>query len=160
MREIYMGINYVFGSSVFWVVDKNDANLALFIRNDFKSEGLSFLTPDESIFQIGAMTRPKDEYIQAHVHEPLQRQIVGTHEVLFLQEGSIRVDLFDETKHYVASVEMNSGDVVLLCSGGHGIEIIDEARIIEVKQGPFVNGLDKTKFVHEMPAEIHSHKRT
>ena len=40
-----------------------------------------------------------------------------------------------------------SGDVILLASGGHGIDIIKDAEIIEVKQGPYINEMvDKARF--------------
>ena len=38
------------------------------------------------------------------------------------------------------------GDVILLAFGGHGFEILEEAEIIEVKQGPYDESKDKTRF--------------
>jgi hypothetical protein len=100
------------------------------------------------------MTRPIGEIIVAHVHEPVVRNIVGTQEVLFIQEGKVRLDLFTQARKYVVSVTLNVGDLVLLSEGGHGIEVLEEARIIEVKQGPFVDGKDKTRFDPAIPKSL------
>ena len=132
--------------AVMHIRDDQGSLLALVIRSKFRAQGLSFLTDDSSALQVGYMTRPMGEVIVAHVHEPIVRNIVGTQEVLFIQEGKVRLDLFTQARKYVASVTLNIGDLVLLSEGGHGIEVLQEARIIEVKQGPFVDGKDKTRF--------------
>lgn len=138
------------GDSTFWIEENRGRKLAFFIRANISVTGLNFFTDNDSTFQIGAMTRPQSEYIEAHIHEPVERKITGTQEVLFLQSGKIRVDIFDTQKIYVTSVLMFPGDIVLLCEGGHGFEIVEEARLIEVKQGPFVQGIDKVKFDHNL----------
>jgi hypothetical protein len=32
---------------------------------------------------------------------------------------------------------MNMGDTILLIAGGHGFDILEDSKIIEVKQGPY-----------------------
>ena len=139
---------------VLHIRDDEGSLLALVIRSKFRSQGLSFLTDDSSALQVGYMTRPIGEIIVAHVHEPIVRNIVGTQEVLFIQEGKVRLDLFTQARKYVVSVTLNVGDLVLLSEGGHGIEVLEEARIIEVKQGPFVDGKDKTRFDPAIPKSL------
>ncbi len=41
---------------------------------------------------------------------------------------------------------MLPGDVILLASGGHGFEMIEDSEILEVKQGPYTGDQDKTRF--------------
>ena len=41
---------------------------------------------------------------------------------------------------------MKTGDVILLVSGGHGFEMLEESEIIEVKQGPYAGEEDKVRF--------------
>jgi Uma2 family endonuclease len=38
------------------------------------------------------------------------------------------------------------GDTILLVTGGHGFEVLEEVEMIEVKQGPYVSDRDKTRF--------------
>ena len=40
----------------------------------------------------------------------------------------------------------NKGDIVLLAYGGHGFEMIEDSEIIEVKQGPYLDEVDKIRF--------------
>ena len=41
---------------------------------------------------------------------------------------------------------LNKGDVILLVNGGHGFEMLEKTEMIEVKQGPYIDGKDKTRF--------------
>lgn len=131
---------------VFWVKDEAGNNLALIVQSTHKVDGVEFLTPETFGQQLALMKRPTGHIIDAHVHMPVSRDLIGTQEVIILQSGSMRVDLFDDSKKYVESVILNSGDIALLCSGGHGFEVIEEATFIEVKQGPFTPELDKVRF--------------
>ena len=49
-------------------------------------------------------------------------------------------------KEDLESRVLNSGDIILLASGGHGFEMLENTEIIEVKQGPFAGEVDKTRF--------------
>ena len=129
-----------------WVTSPKGEVLAFIIRASYRASGLEFLTPDTFGQQIGYMTRPKGEIIQAHVHEEITRTIVGTQEVLIFRSGLVRLDLYERDHTYFGSTVMRPCDVVLLNKGGHSLEILEEAEIIEIKQGPFAEGKDKTKF--------------
>ena len=39
-----------------------------------------------------------------------------------------------------------AGDIILLVSGGHGFQVIEEIEMIEVKQGPYTGDKDKKRF--------------
>ena len=49
-------------------------------------------------------------------------------------------------RKYFKSLVLAKGDVILLAYGGHGLYMIEESEIIEVKQGPFAEDRDKIKF--------------
>ena len=53
---------------------------------------------------------------------------------------------YDEDKNYIESTILEAGDVILLAYGGHGFEMLEESEMIEVKQGPYVGEMDKTRF--------------
>jgi hypothetical protein len=65
---------------------------------------------------------------------------------LFLRKGKLRVDFFDECQNYLESRILESGDVILLATGGHGFEVLEEVEMFEVKQGPYAGESDKTRF--------------
>ena len=120
--------------------------LAIILRTDFKKEGIDFFTPPDFSQQLGYMNRPKGYKIQPHIHQKIERKIQFTQEVLFIKKGLVRVDFYKSDKTYLISKLLNKGDVILLSSGGHGFEMLENSEIIEVKQGPFAGNIDKTRF--------------
>jgi hypothetical protein len=119
---------------------------AIIIRANYEKEGISFFTSDDFSQQLGYMKRPKGYEIPPHVHNVVPREVTLTQEVLFIKRGIVRVDFYQQDKTYLFSKILNQGDVILLAAGGHGFTIIEEAEIIEVKQGPYCGELDKVRF--------------
>jgi len=76
----------------------------------------------------------------------VQRNIVGTHEVLFMKSGRIRIDFFSYQKTYLESRELSVGDLVLLAGAGHGIVFLEPSTMVEVKNGPYIEEADKKRF--------------
>ncbi len=128
--------------------------LAIILRTSFKKEGIDFFTPPDFSQQLGYMNRPKGYKIQPHIHQKIERTIQFTQEVLFIKKGLVRVDFYRNDKTYLNSKLINDGDVILLSSGGHGFEMLEDSEIIEVKQGPFAGNIDKTRFEFVSEKEI------
>ena len=130
------------------IVSKNGKELlAIVVSPDVREHGIQFVTNHDSVHQIGVLNWPQGHRIGAHVHNPMSRTIDSTQEVLFVRSGRLRVDLYDSDKSYQCSRELESGDVVFLVTGGHGFEILEDADIVEVKQGPYLGEGEKTRFV-------------
>ncbi len=121
--------------------------LALIISHRFQEPGIHFFTPNELSQQLAYMRHPAGKVILPHVHNPVIREVQYTQETLFIKKGRMRVDFYNEQQQYLESHIMEAGDVVLLVTGGHGFEVLDEIEMIEVKQGPYVGERDKTRFV-------------
>ena len=121
--------------------------LAIIIHTVPREYGIEFVTADESVHQLGVLHWPQGQVIDAHVHNPMERTIDSTQEVLFLRAGVVRVDLYNDLQIYQCSRVLHSGDVIFLASGGHGFEIMEDADIVEVKQGPYRGEGEKTRFV-------------
>ena len=124
----------------------NEKLLAIIIPGDFNKEGIHFFTPNDLSQQLAYMHHPKGKVIEPHVHNPVPRQVQYTQEVLFLKKGKLRADFYDDEQNYLESRLLNAGDVILLATGGHGFEVIEEIEMIEVKQGPYAGEEDKTRF--------------
>ena len=124
----------------------NNQIIALIIRNNFHSPGIKFFTPDNFSQQLAYMCHPPGKILQSHFHNFLSREVISTQEVLFVKRGKLRVDFYDDEHNYLESSIIESGDVMLLASGGHGFEVIEEVEMIEVKQGPYTGDADKTRF--------------
>lgn len=124
----------------------NGTVIALIIYKGYRQDGIQFLSPNEYPLQLGFMTRPKGYQILPHTHNPIHRNTIGTQEVLFIKSGEIRVDFYSFEQVFLESRKLSSGDIILFADAGHGIEVLEEAEIFEVKNGPFIAGADKGRF--------------
>jgi hypothetical protein len=129
----------------------HDQVIALIVRAGYDAEGIKFLTPNEFSLQMGHMRRPAGYQVVPHTHNPVVRNTIGTQEALFLKKGVIRIDFFTFDQKYVESRELRAGDMILLAGAGHGIEVLEEATIVEVKNGPYIEGADKGRFEGKKP---------
>lgn len=126
---------------------RNDDNLlAIIISSEFNKEGIHFFTSNDLSQQLAYMHHPKGKTIDPHVHNPVSREVQYTQEVLLIKRGKLRVDFYDNRQNYLESRILKAGDVILLATGGHGFEVIEEIEMIEVKQGPYAGDSDKTRF--------------
>jgi mannose-6-phosphate isomerase-like protein (cupin superfamily) len=121
--------------------------LALIVSQKFDQPGIHFFTPNELSQQLAYMRHPVGKVIQPHVHNPVTREVQYTQEVLFIRKGKLRVDFYNNEQEYLESRILEPGDVILLVTGGHGFEVLEEIEMIEVKQGPYVGEQDKTRFI-------------
>ena len=128
-------------------IEYNDQLLAIIVRNNFSQPGITFFTPSDFSQQLAFMKHPSGKVIDAHVHKPVERSVAYTQETLFIKKGIIRVDFYNDDQDYLESRELVSGDVILLISGGHGFEVLEDLEMIEVKQGPYAGDQDKVRFI-------------
>lgn len=120
--------------------------LSIIVPKDFSQPGTHFVTPDEFSQQLAFINHPSGTKIQPHVHHVVQKEVKDIQEVLFIKKGKVRVDLYNEEQIYLESVLLTAGDTILLAAGGHGFEVLEDTEIIEVKQGPYAESKDKTRF--------------
>lgn len=120
--------------------------LGVIVSHEFNQPGIHFFTPNELSQQLAYMRHPVGKVIQPHVHNPVLREVQYTQEVLFIKKGKLRVDFYNNEQEYLESCILGAGDVILLVTGGHGFEVLEEIEMIEVKQGPYVGEGDKTRF--------------
>lgn len=135
-------------------IKKNDKIISLVVRSSFNKEGISFFTQNDFSQQLAFMKHPSGKVIEPHKHNPVSRQVFFTNEVLFIRKGKLRVDFYDEEENYLESKILSTGDVILLVSGGHGFEVLEEVEMFEVKQGPYAGDQDKTRFTGVLSSKI------
>ena len=110
---------------------------AMFFRGTIESAGARFLTKQTDEFQVGVLQRPKGYTVPAHLHPRVEHTIYGVSEFLYLEKGRLRVTVFDEEWNAIGTEELTGGEFLLFLRGGHEIEMLEECRILEVKQGPY-----------------------
>ena len=129
-------------------INHNSQQLAIIIKSNYQKDGIEFFTPNEYSQQLAYMAHKKGKKIDAHIHNKVTRDVHLTQEVLLIRKGKLRVDFYTQQKEYIESTILESGDVILLASGGHGFEVLEDLEMIEIKQGPYLGDEDKTRFQH------------
>jgi hypothetical protein len=118
--------------------------LALIVRQSYEPEGANFITSEDSPLQLGVLKHRPDHTIKPHIHKNPPRTINETQEVLYIAYGKVEADFYASAGKKVASTVLDAGDTILLVSGGHGFNILEDSKIIEVKQGPY-HGVEEDK---------------
>lgn len=127
-------------------IKHNDVLLAIIVSATFSQPGIHFFTPSDLSQQLAYMQHPAGKIIAPHVHTPVRREVQYTQEVLFLRRGKLRVDFYSDEEEYLESRILGAGDSILLATGGHGFEVIEDIEMVEVKQGPYAGDQDKRRF--------------
>jgi hypothetical protein len=135
-------------------IEHDGVLLALIVPSTFAAPGIHFFTPDSFSQQLAAMRHPAGKVIEPHVHNSVAREVQFTQEVVFIRHGKLRVDFYTADRAYLESRVLGAGDVILLASGGHGFEVLEEVDMVEVKQGPYAGDRDKTRFVGVEPGQL------
>ncbi len=119
--------------------------LAILVRaNATSEEKYNFLSEPSQPLQLGMNFYKAGESIPNHAHLPREILVGRVQEAILIGEGKARLVLYDERRERVADVVLERGDLVLLTAGGHGFEILEDTKILEVKQGPY-DGKSKDK---------------
>ncbi len=134
--------------------------LVTILRAGFAAKGIHFFTPDNFSQQLGYMQRDAGYSIPPHTHNPIPRTVTWTQEVLFIKSGLVRLDIYSQERLYLQSFVLWPGDVVLMAAGGHGLVMLENAEIIEVKQGPYVGEADKNRFEQVRDEAVVCHSGT
>lgn len=127
-------------------VEHNGEVVAIIIHREHQGEGVNFITPHHFPKQLAYMSHQKGHIITPHYHAPVKREIEETQEVLVIKKGKIKADLYNSEQTHIATRILEEGDTILLASGGHGLEIIEDVEMIEIKQGPYLEKNDKRHF--------------
>ena len=125
--------------------------IAVYIPASHGKLGIEFATDNDATMQVGVLVHPKNKILKAHHHLSIQRESRITQEVLFMRKGVVRADLFNPNCDYLESILLKKNDTLLLVSGGHGFEILEDADMVEVKTGPYTEAKDKQRFDGMVP---------
>ena len=109
--------------------------------------GINFLTEPSNSLQVGILNHPRGHVISSHIHHKVERKIDETQEMLYVEKGKMKVLFLTENNEKIDEDILEKGDLVILMRKGHGMEMLEDCKIIYVKQGPYVDKeLDKKVF--------------
>jgi hypothetical protein len=131
------------------LVERAGTAYALVLRSNAESdEKYNFLTGPQNPLQLGMNFYKQGETIKAHYHLPRHIESDQVQEFLLIAAGRARLTLFEtnDQQQPFETLQLETGDMVLLLAGGHGLEIQENTKIVEIKQGPY-DGKTKDKVV-------------
>jgi len=113
-------------------------------KRKFLKKGVDFVTDEKDLLQLGFLNHKKNHIIKSHIHIKKRRIVNYCTEVLLIERGKVKIKFFDNKNSDIKKDKiLNKGDIIILFEGGHGFKVLEKAQIIEVKQGPYVEGKDK-----------------
>lgn len=125
-------------------IEYNGQLFALILHANYESEGVNFITSADNPLQLGLLTHKQGSIIKPHVHRNFPKTITTDQEVLHIVNGKVEAEFYESKGKKIASTILDSGDTILLLSGGHGFNVLENSKIIEVKQGPY-GGVEEDK---------------
>jgi cupin fold WbuC family metalloprotein len=128
------------------ICDATGEAIAILIRPELIEKGVKFFTEPNLPMQVAIMSHSQGHKIPAHTHNPRSSHINTTSEVLLVQSGKLSTTLYSNTYEYIETRILNAGDIIVIMSGGHSFEVIEDCVFFEVKQGPYDSTKDKTIF--------------
>jgi hypothetical protein len=87
---------------------------------------------------------PAGTRVKPHIHRRYAKVIEDVQEVIYIEHGRVEVELFSEDGASLGKSVLNRGDTIILVCGGHAFTMLEDVRMIEVKQGPY-KGVDDDK---------------
>jgi hypothetical protein len=121
--------------------------LAWVVRSGYSPPGVHFVGGPEHPLQLGVNTYRKGGEVKPHLHLPREAVIREVEEVVHVDRGLVSVDLYDPSGVKARTLDLSTGDTLFFVAGGHGIRILGDTRIIEVKQGPYPGKDDDKKYL-------------
>ena len=126
---------------------KDQTVYAIIVKSEYTPKQTKFLTDDKDLQQLGFIVYESGGNITPHAHKKHTRTINRTTETLIVKKGIVEYEIYDKDQNSIANGLIKEGDIIALLDGGHGFKIIEDAILIEIKQGPFLSTeKDKKRF--------------
>lgn len=117
--------------------------LAMLVRPTVtKVPGAKYITEPTQEQQVARSFYGAGHCIEAHTHTKQRRTTEGSSEALVIIRGVMTIDIYDEQGRWMRNLLVRAGDTIVLAAGGHGMTMLEDVELVEIRQGPFL-GDDK-----------------
>lgn len=121
--------------------------LAIVIKKGFGKNGVNFVSKESFPLQLGISNYKKGVKVKPHFHLQKRVFIETIQEVVHIERGEVLVDIYNLDGQKSDSIKLSKGDTIFFVGGGHGFEMLENTRIIEVKQGPYFGKKNDKKMI-------------
>jgi hypothetical protein len=125
------------------ILTHEDTILCIIARATTHANSTRFYTTPDLNLQVGNVVHSAETEVRCHKHSQSPDSSHCVSEVLLVQKGWMRADLYSADAILRHTRELNVGDVIILMGGAHGFRFINDTTLLEVKQGPYLEKSDK-----------------
>jgi hypothetical protein len=131
------------------IIEAGGLIIAKIIKNSDWPANLQFYSEDKDFLQVATWNYNSGKHLKAHGHKICERVSDRTNEVIYIKSGKIKAYFYNENDKLVKEEELSAGDIIVIYSGGHAYDILeDNTQVLEIKNGPYP-GLEADKRVIE-----------
>ena len=117
-------------------VKKDDEIYALLVSHSIK-EGSEWIGEPYESLQASRMQYPTGKTFRVHHHILNPRTIKRTQESFIVISGKVAVDVYDNKSVLLGTLEAGPGEAIFVYRGGHGVRVLEDVVMYEVKAGQF-----------------------
>ncbi len=110
---------------------------AIYFNVSEAEDGLSFISEDGDFIQVGIWKYQPKKTLPAHFHKEYIREATRSCESVYVVKGKIKCNLYTKSGNFIESFILNNNDMAIQLYGVHEYEILEEALVIENKNGPY-----------------------
>jgi hypothetical protein len=110
---------------------------ATYFNVEDAEEGLSFISEENEFIQVGLWNYKPKKVLPAHFHYEYSREAMRTCESIYVVKGKIKCNLYTKSGSIIKSFILKKNEMAIQIYGVHEYEIIEEALVIETKNGPY-----------------------
>lgn len=121
-----------------------DEVYAIHVSSGTLKDGSEWFGGQTEALQASRMVYSKDKTFRVHHHILNPRTIKRTQEAFIVISGRVAVDIYDTPKpkdnweaKLLGTLEAGPGEAVFVYRGGHGIRVLEDVVMFEVKAGQF-----------------------
>ena len=117
-------------------IEINGEIFALLVSNENISENTEWFGNQFESLQASRMKYSAGKIFRVHRHTLNPRTIKRTQESFVVISGRIAVDVY-QNKEFLGSLEAVPGEAIFIYRGGHGVRILEDSVIYEIKAGQY-----------------------
>lgn len=112
--------------------------IAFIVKKGYAPKKETHFLTDESLFQqVGFLKNSQGYVLKRHIHNAIERTVIGTPEAFLVRQGKIKVCIYSMDKKLICERIIKRGDMLFCVGGGHGFEFLVDSILLEIKQGPY-----------------------
>lgn len=102
-------------------------------------EGSIPTTDGDAPLQLVTLKHPAGAKLVPHLHKDVTHTTGAAETCFVVKKGEINIDVYTSEKEFATKINLKEGDVFITLNGsGHGIEILEDSEILEIKNGPYI----------------------